>query len=103
MNKGKIAKVHQLLLVFFISFLYNKMNLTLTGLSSSRVAHFLVENQETGNERPGNFLQEIALFLENFLVVTKMDYNVVKIDQIFSSESKPTFLYHLKSFSHLQK
>ena len=38
-----------------------------------RVAHFLVENQETGNERPGNFLQEIALFLENFLVLTKMD------------------------------
>ena len=38
-----------------------------------RVAHFLVEDQETGNERPGNFLQEIALFLENFLVVTKMD------------------------------
>ena len=64
MNKGKIAKVHQLLLVFFISFLYNKMNLTLTGLSSSRVAHFLVENQETGKEGPGNFLQEIAVFLE---------------------------------------
>ena len=35
-----------------------------------RVAHFLVEDQETGNERPGNFLQEIALFQENFLVLT---------------------------------
>ena len=37
-----------------------------------RVAHFLVENQETGNERPGNFLQKIALFLETFLVLTKI-------------------------------
>ena len=39
----------------------------------TRFAHFLVENQETGNERPGNFLQEIALFLENFLVLTIID------------------------------
>ena len=39
----------------------------------TRVAHFLVENQETGNERTGNFLQEITLFLENFLVLTIID------------------------------
>ena len=32
--------------------------------SIPRVAHFLVENQETGKEGPGNFLQEIAVFLE---------------------------------------
>ena len=41
--------------------------------ASNRVAHFLVENQETGKEEPGNFLQEIAVFLENFLVLTKID------------------------------
>ena len=33
-------------------------------LIAIRVAHFLVENQETGKEGPGNFLQEIAVFLE---------------------------------------
>ena len=70
---------------------------------TTRVAHFLVENQETGNERPGNFLQEIAVFLENFLVLTKTDKNMVKIYQNLNSESKPTFVYHLKSFFHLQK
>ena len=73
-----------------------------------RVAHFLVENQETGNDQQGNFLKEIAVvFLENFLGLTKIDKNMAKVDQDLKLtkiwpkltkilKGKLTFAYHLK-------
>ena len=53
-----------------------------------RDAHFPSGNRETGNEVPGNFPREMAVFQGNFPVLTKFGLKMVHNDQNLTNLTK---------------